>query len=244
MDIADVAYDRFLANGSPEIHLDAQPGETIRLRIIDGSATTFFHLEFAAGPMQIIAADGIDVEPVEIERLLVGVAETYDVLLRVPEKGAYEFRATAHDGSGFTTVWLGNGDFHAAPDVPKANLYHAMGELSLSSLFALNPAAGMGMGDDAVASGMFDKPGMTAMDGMHDMGHAMDKMEMMDQPAMPGMDHGAGSRHMGHDMERHAAPMTGGMEKNDEAQPVVGHAGHDMADMADMPDMAQRQKKI
>jgi FtsP/CotA-like multicopper oxidase with cupredoxin domain len=241
MDIADVAYDRFLANGRPEIHLDAQPGETIRLRIIDGSATTFFHLEFAVGPMQIIAADGIDVEPVEIERFLIGVAETYDVLLKVPQKGAYEFRATAHDGSGFTTVWLGNGDFHAAPDVPKANLYHAMGELSLSSLFALNPAAGMGMGDDAVASGMFDKPGMTAMDGMHDMGHAMDKMEMMDQPAMPGMDHGAGSRHMGHDMKSHATPMTGGMGKNDEAQPAVGHAGHDMGDMAGM---AQGQQKM
>jgi CopA family copper-resistance protein len=232
MDIADVAYDRFLANGRPEIHLDALPGETIRLRIIDGSATSFFHLEFAAGPMQIIAADGIDVEPVEIERFLVGVAETYDVLLQVPGKGAYEFRATAHDGSGFTTVWLGNGDFHAAPDVPKPNLYHTMGDLSLSSLFALNPAAGMGMGDDAVASGMFDKPGMMAMDGMQDMGHVMDKMEMMDQPAMHGMDHSAGSRHIGHDMESHAAPMTDGMGKDDAAQHAVDHAGHGMVDMA------------
>ena len=47
MDIADIAYDRFLANGKPETHLDAKPGETIRLRIINGSATTYFHLEFA-----------------------------------------------------------------------------------------------------------------------------------------------------------------------------------------------------
>ncbi|MCJ7539384.1 MAG: multicopper oxidase domain-containing protein, partial [Desulfobacterales bacterium] len=65
MDIADVAYDRFLANGKPESSLFAKPGETVRLRIIDGSATTYFHLDFAGGPMQIIAADGQDVEPIE-----------------------------------------------------------------------------------------------------------------------------------------------------------------------------------
>ena len=249
MDIADVAYDRFLANGRPEIRLDAQPGETIRLRIIDGSSTTFFHLEFAGGPMQIIAADGNDVEPVETERFLIGVAETYDVLLRIPEKGAYEFRATAHDGSGFTTVWLGNGDSHPAPDVPKPNLYHTMGDLSLSTLLALNPAAGMGMGDDTVASGMFDQPGMMAMDGMHDMshdmGHTMDNMEMTDKkPAMPGMEHGPGSPPMGHEMKSHATPLTGGMEKDEEAQPAASHAGHDMTNMADMPGMAQGQQKM
>lgn len=236
MDIADVAYDRFLANGSTEMHLDAQPGETIRLRIIDGSSTTFFHLEFAGGPMRIIAADGIDVEPVETERLLIGVAETYDVLITVPQKGACEFRATAHDGSGFTSVWLGTGDSRPAPDVPKPNLYHAMGDLSLGTLFALNPAAAMGMDDDAVSAGMFDKPGMTAMGGMgdmgHDMGHGMDRMEMMEKPVMPGMDHGAGSPHTGHVMESHAAPTTESRGEGEAAQPVVSHAGHDMGDMA------------
>jgi len=248
MDIADVAYDRFLANGRPAIHLDAQPGEIIRLRIIDGSSTTFFHLEFAAGSMQIIAADGIDVEPVETERLLVGVAETYDVLIKIPQKGAYEFRATAHDGSGFTTVWLGQGDFHAAPGVPKPNLYHSMGDLSLGTLFALNPAAGMDMGDEAVAAGMFDQPGMMAMDGMHDMdhdmGHDMDQREMTDKPAMPGMEHGAASPPMDHDMGSHAAPMTGDMGKGDGNQPAVGHAGHDMANMADMPGTGQGQQQM
>jgi hypothetical protein len=244
MDIADVAYDRFLANGNPEIHLDAQPGETIRLRIIDGSSTTFFHLQFAGGPMQIVAADGNDVEPVQTERFLIGVAETYDVLIKVPEKGAYEFRATSHDGSGFTTVWLGQGDSHAAPDVPKPNLYHTMGDVSLRTMFALTPGAGMGMGDEAVAAGMFDQPDMMAMGDMHDMGHAMghgmDKMEMMDGMAMPGMDHGAGSPPMG-DMKSQMAPMTGGMEKGDAAVPAASHAGHDKMNM---PGMAQEQQKM
>ncbi|MBU4295909.1 MAG: multicopper oxidase domain-containing protein [Proteobacteria bacterium] len=241
MDIADVAYDRFLANGSPETHLDARPGETIRLRIIDGSSTTFFHIQFAGGPMRIMAADGQDVEPVETPRFLIGVAETYDVLVTVPPQGAYELRATSHDGSGFASVWFGHGDSHAAPEVPKPNLYHTVGDLSLDTLFALTPEASMGMGDDAVTSSRFDQPGMMAMGGMHGMGHGM---EMMDKPGMPGMDHGAGSLHMGHAMKSPPAPMTRDRETADAAEHGAGHAGHNMMDMADMPGMNREQQKM
>ena len=106
MDISDIAYDRFLANGKTELFLDAKAGETVRLRIIDGSATTYFHLEFAGESMQIVSADGQDVDPVAIKRFLIGVAETYDVTFRIPKNRAYEFRATSHDGSGYTSVWL------------------------------------------------------------------------------------------------------------------------------------------
>ena len=58
MDIADVAYDYFLANGKPETVIKAGAGEKVRLRIINGSATTYFYLEFSGGPMTIISADG------------------------------------------------------------------------------------------------------------------------------------------------------------------------------------------
>jgi hypothetical protein len=115
MDIADVAYDHFLANGQPEFTLAAEPGETVRLRIVDGAATTYFHLEFAGGPMTIVSADGQDVEPVEAKRFLIAVAETYDVLLHIPSTGTWELRATSHDGSGYASVWIGSGERHAAP---------------------------------------------------------------------------------------------------------------------------------
>jgi CopA family copper-resistance protein len=188
MDIADVAYDRFLANGRPESILEAAPGETVRLRIIDGSATTFFHLEFSGGPMTVVAADGIDVEPVEIKRFLIGVAETYDVLIDMPETGAYELRATAHDGSAFASLWLGNGARHPAPDVPKPNLYHSMGDLSLKRIFALTPAGSMGMADSAVNAGKFDQPGMMGMDSMDSMSmEGMDKGYMDSMGDMHGM---------------------------------------------------------
>lgn len=171
MDIADVAYDRFLANGEPEMSLVAGTGETVRLRLIDGSATTYFHLQFAGGPMTIIAADGQDVQPVEKDLFLVGVAETYDILIKVPEGGSYELRATAHDGSGFASVWIGEGTRHPAPDLPRPNLYHLMMDLTFARVFALTPAGSMGMPDRDVKDGRFDSPGMNMdMGSMGEMG--------------------------------------------------------------------------
>jgi FtsP/CotA-like multicopper oxidase with cupredoxin domain len=192
MDISDVAYDRFLANGKPETFFDAQAGETIRFRIVDGSATTYFHLEFAGSPMRIISADGLDVKPIEKKRFLIGVAETYDVLIQIPANGAYELRATAHDGSGYASVWVGSGDRHFTSDVPRPNLYHAMGHLSFKRIFALTPAGSMGMSDDKVEAGMFDKPGMMRMETMHNMKgmnhgpkHPVSEPSGMDMHGMP-----------------------------------------------------------
>lgn len=170
MDISDVAYDAFLANGRRQIAQEAKPGETLRLRLINGSASTYFHLQFAGGAMTIIAADGQDVEPVAQERLLIAVAETYDLLVTLPGEGAFELRATAHDGSGHASLWLGQGPRHAAPALPRPNLYlHAMGGRGLAQAMALTPAGTMGMADEAVRAGRFDQPGM--MMGMHS--HAM-----------------------------------------------------------------------
>ncbi|MBU1547271.1 MAG: multicopper oxidase domain-containing protein [Proteobacteria bacterium] len=212
MDIADVAYDRFLANGQQEIALPAAPEQTLRLRLVNGSATTYFHLEFAGGPMTIVAADGLAVEPLGEQRLLMAVAETYDVLITVPADGAYEFRATAHDGSGFASVWLGEGSLRPAPDVPRPNLYQTMGHLGLKEVFALTPAGGMGMADEAVAAGRFDQPGMMNMHDMAPMAEPSDHGAMDHSSAAPASetDHGV----------LHGGPPSPAMEH--------GHGGHGM----------------
>jgi FtsP/CotA-like multicopper oxidase with cupredoxin domain len=134
--------------------------------------------------MTIVAADGLDVQPVKENRFLIGVAETYDVLIQVPAFGAYEFRATAHDGSGYASVWIGSGERHPAPEVPKPNLYHTMGHFNLKQVFSLTPAGTMGMPDREVEAGKFDQPGMMGMGSM-DMG-GMPGMERMDHGADPG----------------------------------------------------------
>jgi FtsP/CotA-like multicopper oxidase with cupredoxin domain len=129
MDVSDIAYDRFLVNGQPSSTLDARAGQTVRLRIINGSASTYFYLQFAGGDMHVVSADGVNIKPVNIRRFLIAVAETYDVIIKVPEDGAYELRATAQDGSGFSSLFIGSGKQKSAPDVPKPNLYmmHGMG---------------------------------------------------------------------------------------------------------------------
>lgn len=228
MDIADVAYDRFLANGKPDIEIPATAGETVRLRIIDGSSTTFFHLIYSGGPLTIVSADGQEVEPVEIDRLLIGVAETYDVLIAVPASGAYELRATAHDASGYASIWIGSGERRRAPAMPKPNLYHTMGGLSLGRVFALTPAGSMGMGDGDVEAGKFDRPGMHMGDvemhgGMKGMEHG-NEMEGMDHgKEVKGMDHTMDQGHTMETMDHSAHGM-------DRMKPeVMDHKAHDMA---------------
>ena len=123
MDISDVAYDSFLINGEPQSTLKLEPGKTVRLRIINAGGSTYFYLNYAGGNMKVIASDGVDVETFGTDRILMAVAETYDVILRVPQDGAYEFRATAQDGSGHASLFIGEGEEVFAQDIPKPNLY-------------------------------------------------------------------------------------------------------------------------
>jgi FtsP/CotA-like multicopper oxidase with cupredoxin domain len=212
MDIADIAYDFFLSNGLPQTGLEAKPDEKVRLRIINGSATTYFHLNYSGGSMTIISADGQLVEPVESDLFLIGVAETYDVIITLPSDGAFEFRATAHDGSGHTSAWIGSGTPHPAKNIPMPNLYEPMKHNDMGSLFALTPAGTMGMPDSAVEAGMFDKPGMSH--------------EMHDAPySDPMMDHGGhGGAHGGMKAEPVDTKKT---EHLDSAMPLGNHQSPD-----------------
>lgn len=124
MDVSDVAYDAFLANGKREFASGARNGETVRLRFVNAGASTYFYLQSATGPLKIVAADGPAVRPIRVKRLLVGMAETYDVLVSVPASGRWELRATAQDGSGHASIWLGQGEAHPAPGIPRPNLYN------------------------------------------------------------------------------------------------------------------------
>lgn len=166
MDLSDVAYDYFLANGKPEISYQAKIGETILIRLINGSAMTYFHVEFAGGLMTIISSDGQNVEPLELEKLLVAVAETYDFLIKIPSDGQYELRASAHDASGYASVWFGEGEKVYANNIPKPNLYYFMDKVTIDKLFALTPSAVMGMSDKKVNEGIFDR--LSVMMEMHD----------------------------------------------------------------------------
>ncbi|MBT2160252.1 multicopper oxidase domain-containing protein [Zobellia barbeyronii] len=119
-DIADVYYPAFLINGEQSVaYPDFTPGEKIRLRIIDGAASTSFWMTFGGGTPLLVSADGLDVVPVEKNKTFIGVAETYDFIVTVPETGKMEFRITAQDGSGQASAFIGNGEVLPAMDIPK-----------------------------------------------------------------------------------------------------------------------------
>jgi FtsP/CotA-like multicopper oxidase with cupredoxin domain len=123
MDVSDVAYDAFLINGRRRTTLAGRAGETLRLRVINAGASTYFYLESSAGPLTIVASDGMNVRPIRQKRLLIGNGETYDLLVKVPPSGQWEFRASANDGSGHASAFFGSGEPHPAPSLPKPNGY-------------------------------------------------------------------------------------------------------------------------
>ncbi|MEM7433074.1 MAG: copper resistance system multicopper oxidase [Pseudomonadota bacterium] len=104
-DIADVsglAYT-FLMNGRDNLAAwsgEFAPGERIRLRVINGSAMSFFNVRIPGLPMTVVQADGQNVEPVAIDEFQIGAAETYDVVV-TPTDEAYTIMAEASDRSGF-----------------------------------------------------------------------------------------------------------------------------------------------
>ena len=124
MDLSDVGYDAFLVNGKQSMHnTEVKQGETLRLRIINASASSYFNVEFSGGDMLLIEADGVPVVETTIERLRLATAETYDVLIKVRAAKRYELRATAEDGSGHASYYLGTGEPVPVLPAAKPNLY-------------------------------------------------------------------------------------------------------------------------
>ncbi|HTE27792.1 multicopper oxidase family protein [Flavitalea sp.] len=127
MDVSDVYYDLFTTNGKREDEAKQfQPGDKVRLRIINGSSSTYFWLQYSGGKMKVIATDGKDVEPVEVDRLIIGVSETYDVMVTIPDKGSYEFNATSEDRTNNTSLWIGDGTRHSINPLARLKYFEGM----------------------------------------------------------------------------------------------------------------------
>ncbi|MEB8329542.1 multicopper oxidase domain-containing protein [Flavobacteriaceae bacterium KMM 6897] len=128
MDVSDVYYDEFLINGQNESKLSQfKAGEKVRLRISNGGASSYFWLNYAGGKMTVVANDGNDVEPIEVDRLIIGVSETYDVVVAIPnENTAYEFLATPEDRTKSASIYLGEGIIQLKSRMPKLKYFEGM----------------------------------------------------------------------------------------------------------------------
>ncbi len=128
MDVSDVYYDKFLINGKNESQLPQfKAGDKVRLRVSNGGASSYFWLQYSGGKITVIANDGNDVEPVEVDRLIIAVSETYDVLVTIPKDSiAYEFLTTPEDRTKSTSLWLGSGVKKLANPMPKLKYFEGM----------------------------------------------------------------------------------------------------------------------
>lgn len=241
-DIADLTgtYFNYLLNGRPaETPWTGifNPGERVRLRIINSAATTHFDVRIPGLKMTVVQADGQHVKPVEVEEFRIGAAETYDVLVEPTENRAYSLFAETTDRSGYALGTLAPREGMSAP-IPERRKR------------PLRTMADMGMADMAMGDSAMGKMEMGAkqMGGMSGMSAAEHAAMMGAKPATPssgamaGMNHGAPATLSAPPMASPApstaagtgghAGMAGmaGMGKDSSTKPPSGHEG-----MAGMP---------
>jgi CopA family copper-resistance protein len=109
-DISDVtaaAYTYLINGHSPAENWTGlfRARERVRLRIINAAAQTIFNIRIPGLKLLVVATDGIDVRPVEVDELQIGNAETYDLMI-MPEDRAYTFVAEGIDRSGMGVATL------------------------------------------------------------------------------------------------------------------------------------------
>ena len=139
MDVSDVYYERFLINGKNSSELtEFKAGEKVRLRISNGGASTYFWLNYAGGKMTVVANDGNDVEPIEVDRLIVAVSETYDVVVTIPSDGQFQFRATSEDRINSASIFLGTGGKQRIVLMPLPRLKYFDGMAMMNSMMKMN----------------------------------------------------------------------------------------------------------
>lgn len=96
-DLNDVHYDAYLTNyrtlNNPEI-VNVKPGETVRLRIIDGAAATNFWINTGILPAQAIAMDGEPIQPFSNSLFQIAMGQRIDLKIKLPDRpGVYPILA-------------------------------------------------------------------------------------------------------------------------------------------------------
>jgi CopA family copper-resistance protein len=207
-DFSDITASRnvpgalmYLINGIPSARNWTglfRRGERVRLRFINGSATTIFDVRIPGLKMIVVSADGQDVEPVTVDEFRISVAETYDVVVDLAEERAYTIFAQSIDRTGYTRATLAPrmGMEGAVPDMDKPQWLAMTDMMGAMAMPAERKGANEGMDHGtmdhgSMGQGQMDHSQMNHGEMGHgEMGHGeMDHGEMdhrkMDHGAMP-----------------------------------------------------------
>lgn len=151
-DLLDVTGNTYshLINGKPADENPtflAKPGQRVRLRLTNASAMTYFDIRIPGLPMTVVQADGNNIEPVETDELRIAVAETYDVIVTLPDEKPRTFIAESMDRSGFARATLAPKLGASAPVPPR----RARPMLTMADMGMMH---GKGMADGKGMDGM------------------------------------------------------------------------------------------
>ena len=183
-------------------------GEKVRLRFINAAAMTFFDVRIPGLDMTVVAADGQNIEPVTVEEMRIGVAETYDVIVKPSDDRAYTLFAQAIDRTGYARGTL-TPDLSLTAEIPD-----------------MDPAPILTHGD----MGMAGHAGhdMSGMDHGAHAGHTMTTSDS-DPHAGHNMGTAGDDPHAGHNMGAAGSDAHAGHTMS--ATSDDPHAGHDMSAM-------------
>ncbi len=116
-DAGDIAYPYYLINGripaSPTT-FTAKPGQRIRIRFINTASDTTFRVALAGHSMTVTHTDGYPVVPTQVDAVLIGMAERYDVTVTVAD-GVFPLVAVAEGKNALARALLSTGA-GSAPD--------------------------------------------------------------------------------------------------------------------------------
>ena len=124
-----------------------KPGERVRLRLINGSAMTYFDVRIPGLKMTVVAADGLPVHPVTVDELRIATAETFDVIVEPSGQDAFTIFAQAMDRTAYASGTL----------AVRAGLRAPVPTPDPRPLLTM---ADMGHGEDMSAHAGHDMPGM------------------------------------------------------------------------------------
>ncbi|OMC27237.1 oxidase [Mycobacterium colombiense] len=101
-DAGDIAYPYYLINGripASPMTFNAKPGQRIRIRFINTASDTTFRVALAGHAMTVTHTDGYPVVPAQVDALLIGMAERYDVAVTAAD-GVFPLVAVAEGKNG------------------------------------------------------------------------------------------------------------------------------------------------
>ena len=102
-DVTGIIYTYLMNGCTPDTNWTGlfHPNERVRLRFINASSMTFYDIRIPGLQMDVVQADGNDVEPVRVDEFRIGVAETYDCIVQPKDNRAYTIFAQTEDRTGF-----------------------------------------------------------------------------------------------------------------------------------------------